>query len=203
MCELCDHGKDFCGATGGTEAYGCTREKGHSGDHAACGSRESSHPIFRWPNPSVSHDSNGTTIYDISGHNRLVIAVAINEDEARKIVMSNSTITEQYERIIELEAALVSQRRTLGGEHDNTLEKLKTVQESASWELNDYAETVMRLNGEVRELTRSLQQISAYGDGRDGICPYGCDTPGIAQKTLSDMKARKIVAALNGGMKDA
>lgn len=45
-CKLCDHDEDdVCGAK--RAGYSCTREPGHEGDHAACGSR--------WPDPDHTH----------------------------------------------------------------------------------------------------------------------------------------------------
>ena len=38
------------------------------------------------------------------------------------------------------------------------------------------------LNAEVDSLHAVLRRIAAYG--KDGICPYGCDTPDIANNAL-------------------
>jgi len=40
----------------------------------------------------------------------------------------------------------------------------------------------------IMNLIGALSEIAAYGS--DGICPYGCDTPAIAIKALSDMGLR-------------
>lgn len=41
---------------------------------------------------------------------------------------------------------------------------------------------LVQVKERVRKLEAALKKIAAYG--KDGICPYGCDTPDIAQKAL-------------------
>lgn len=43
-CDLCRGTGEMCGNK--CEGYTCTRRKGHSGDHAACGAID--HPIATW-----------------------------------------------------------------------------------------------------------------------------------------------------------
>jgi len=49
-CPLCASNR-FCAVPGRTPdgaLLRCTREPGHSGQHAACGEEPDEHPIFRW-----------------------------------------------------------------------------------------------------------------------------------------------------------
>ena len=42
----------------------------------------------------------------------------------------------------------------------------------------------------INMLTKALNDIASYGE--DGICPYGCDTPHIAQQTLIALKQEVV-----------
>ena len=51
VCQLCicpDYMK-CCHQENGV-GYACTRERGHSGKHAGCGTQEEDHPIMEWDN---------------------------------------------------------------------------------------------------------------------------------------------------------
>jgi len=41
---------------------------------------------------------------------------------------------------------------------------------------------------ERNRLRKALLAIKRYGDGNNGICPYGCDTPNIACKALEGIE---------------
>lgn len=44
-----------------------------------------------------------------------------------------------------------------------------------------------KVMAEVERLRAALEMIAKYDDGvRDGICPYGCDTPNIARAALNE-----------------
>ncbi len=47
---------------------------------------------------------------------------------------------------------------------------------------------VIQLEQEKAKLMEAMKEIAAYGT--DGICPYGCDTPYIAQKALERMEQK-------------
>jgi|GEM_PF-5829057 len=71
---------------------------------------------------------------------------------------------QMQDRITALEAevekcrqALVEQRRRMGSEYDDLDAKYKKLQSNASWELNDYAKTCERLNGENRNLKEEVK----------------------------------------------
>lgn len=50
----------------------------------------------------------------------------------------------------------------------------------------DAVNSVDALHKEVARLRGALERIAKYGD--NGLCPYGCDTPHIAQATLTQGK---------------
>lgn len=49
-CKLCitEDPETWDGCPEKHNGYECTKEKGHSGDHAACGIGEGEHPICTW-----------------------------------------------------------------------------------------------------------------------------------------------------------
>lgn len=47
-CDCCGHGKDICQQEAPGNGMECTREKGHDGEHAACGDMRCQHPIVVW-----------------------------------------------------------------------------------------------------------------------------------------------------------
>lgn len=47
-CTLCGHESPYCTDVSAENAYRCTREAGHLGDHAGCGTDPDEHPIERW-----------------------------------------------------------------------------------------------------------------------------------------------------------
>lgn len=51
------------------------------------------------------------------------------------------------------------------------------------------ADVIDRKNKRIKELEKALKLIASYGT--DGICPYGCDTPSIAQKALDAIERRR------------
>jgi len=59
---------------------------------------------------------------------------------------------------MELSESLANQRRRMGKEFDELAEKLKTVQDNASWELNDYAQSMGRANKRIFALEAELKK---------------------------------------------
>jgi hypothetical protein len=51
-------------------------------------------------------------------------------------------------------------------------------------DLQKAGKEIARLQVAVRKMVEALRQIGEYGT--DGICPYGCDGPNIAQAALTD-----------------
>ena len=46
---------------------------------------------------------------------------------------------------------------------------------------------IIALNRDIQTLKDGLNEIARYGHENDGLCPYGCDCPDIAIKTLNKL----------------
>ena len=64
--------------------------------------------------------------------------------------------------------------------------------EEGDIERTDQQERIGILQKDLQTALDGLREISRYGYGNDGICPYGCDTPDIANKTLNKIKTQRI-----------
>ena len=61
-CELCGHNGDLCLSVLRLSSefsevwlpWQCTREKGHAGRHAACGTNPGEHPFIEWDDEDAS-----------------------------------------------------------------------------------------------------------------------------------------------------
>ena len=63
------------------------------------------------------------------------------------------------------------------------LEAAKAIQAIDLKNNNAYREQVATLQAELERVRAALERIARYGN--DGICPFGCDTPHIAQAALT------------------
>ena len=100
-------------------------------------------------------------------------ALKLVNDTHMKTVMKLSHIVEQ--QTAELEAA----KRDLGRayESEKSMDRIMRIEEASSRVMID------RLRAELERVRAALERIARYGN--DGICPFGCDTPHIAQAALT------------------
>ena len=98
----------------------------------------------------------------------------VDELEAREVDVV--LLREDLERrTAELEAA----KRDLGRayESEKSMDRIMRIEEASSRVMID------RLRAELERVRAALERIARYGN--DGICPFGCDTPHIAQAALT------------------
>ena len=87
-----------------------------------------------------------------------------------------------YTETIKLELQLADIQSQLT-QRTAELEAAKAIQAIDLKNNNAYREQVATLQAELERVRAALVRIARYG--KDGICPYGCDTPHIAQAALT------------------
>jgi hypothetical protein len=88
--------------------------------------------------------------------------------------------------------APICHARRLERERDEARDELANEQKRSDcvsgW-YEDEVEAHAKTRAEVARLREALEAIASYG--KEGICPYGCDTPHIATETLAAVRGEE------------
>jgi predicted RNase H-like nuclease (RuvC/YqgF family) len=85
--------------------------------------------------------------------------------------------------------ALKAEVARLQGElHQQTLDANQQCYE-ANRRIGQLRDSLFEAKADVARLSEALETIASYG--KEGICPYGCDTPHIATETLATVREKE------------
>ena len=112
-----------------------------------------------------------------------IAALQAQVKECDAVIEKQVAILEEINKLDAERAAFVVDLKAQLTQHTSELEAANTLLYKKNCALGRAETSINDLQAELERVRAALERIARYGN--DGICPFGCDTPHIAQAALT------------------